>query len=104
MKAAKPCHGPPGHDQGLHVTVCGAALRSGENRPAAGVRSAGPEKFTNVTNGVTPRRWVALANPESALLDEHVGPDWISNMSLRKLEERQNDQGFLELWGNASFR
>ena len=40
-----------------------------------------PEKFTNVTNGVTPRRWVALANPEmSALLDEHVGPDWISNM------------------------
>ena len=62
-----------------------------------------PEKFTNVTNGVTPRRWVALANPEmSALLDEHVGPDWISNMeSLRKLEERQNDQGFLELWGNT---
>ena len=62
-----------------------------------------PEKFTNVTNGVTPRRWVALANPEmSALLDQHVGPDWISKMeSLRKLEERQNDQGFLELWGNT---
>ena len=62
-----------------------------------------PEKFTNVTNGVTPRRWVALANPEmSALLDEHVGSDWISNMeSLRKLEERQNDQGFLELWGST---
>ena len=62
-----------------------------------------PEKFTNVTNGVTPRRWVALANPEmSALLHQHVGPDWISNMeSLRKLEERQNDQGFLELWGNT---
>ena len=62
-----------------------------------------PEKFTNVTNGVTPRRWVALANPElSQLLDEHVGPDWISNMeNLRKLEEHQNDQGFLELWGST---
>ena len=45
-----------------------------------------PEKFTNVTNGVTPRRWVALANPEmSALLDEHVGPDWISTVSYTHL-------------------
>jgi starch phosphorylase len=62
-----------------------------------------PEKFTNVTNGVTPRRWVALANPElSTLLNEHIGEDWISNMeNLRKLEERQNDQGFLEHWGNT---
>ena len=62
-----------------------------------------PEKFTNVTNGVTPRRWVALANPElSSLLDEHVGADWISNMeNLRKLEERQNDSSFLEQWGST---
>jgi starch phosphorylase len=62
-----------------------------------------PEKFTNVTNGVTPRRWVALANPElSTLLNEHIGEDWISNMeNLRKLEERQNDHGFLEHWGET---
>ena len=40
-----------------------------------------PEKFTNVTNGVTPRRWVALANPSlSNLLEKEVGPDWITNM------------------------
>jgi starch phosphorylase len=59
-----------------------------------------PEKFTNVTNGVTPRRWVALSNPQlSTLLDEHVGPDWITNMEiLRKLEERQSDSSFLEHW------
>ena len=31
-----------------------------------------PEKFTNVTNGVTPRRWVALSNLLATLLDEHV--------------------------------
>ncbi|HGY5558096.1 MAG: glycogen/starch/alpha-glucan phosphorylase [Prochlorococcus sp.] len=60
-----------------------------------------PEKFTNVTNGVTPRRWVALANPElSHLLDENVGPEWITNMELlTKLEERQHDANFLEQWG-----
>jgi len=59
-----------------------------------------PEKFTNVTNGVTPRRWVALSNPGlSTLLDEHVGPDWVTNMEiLRKLEDRQNDTGFLNHW------
>ena len=40
-----------------------------------------PEKFTNVTNGVTPRRWVALANPElSDLLDKEIGPDWVTNL------------------------
>ena len=42
-----------------------------------------PEKFTNITNGVTPRRWVALANPElSKLLDKEIGPNWITNMDL----------------------
>ena len=62
-----------------------------------------PDKFTNVTNGVTPRRWVALSNPElSALLDEHVGQDWITDMDrLRCLEERQHDRGFLEQWGDT---
>ena len=62
-----------------------------------------PEKFTNVTNGVTPRRWVALANPEmSALFDQMVGPDWISNMeSLRKLEAHQHDSTFLYQWGET---
>ena len=36
-----------------------------------------PEKFTNVTNGVTPRRWLALVNPPlAALMAEHLGPAW----------------------------
>jgi len=60
-----------------------------------------PEKFTNVTNGVTPRRWVALANPRlSALLDEAVGPGWVSDLSqLRSLERFADDYAFLERWG-----
>lgn len=46
-----------------------------------------PDKFTNVTNGVTPRRWIAAAFPElSALLTEFSGNenDWLSNMDHLK--------------------
>ncbi|CAK6688626.1 glycogen/starch/alpha-glucan phosphorylase [Synechococcus sp. BA-124 BA4] len=62
-----------------------------------------PEKFTNVTNGVTPRRWIALANPLlRELLDEVIGQDWVRNLDeLRKLEAFQNDAGFLERWGQT---
>ena len=58
-----------------------------------------PEKFTNVTNGVTPRRWVALSNPSlSNLLEEEVGPDWITNMELlKKLEEKKMIQFFTKV-------
>jgi len=57
-----------------------------------------PDKFTNVTNGVTPRRWVALSNPSlSNLLEEEVGPNWITNMELlKKLEEKKDDNNFLQ--------
>ncbi len=60
-----------------------------------------PEKFTNVTNGVTPRRWVALANPQlSALLDASIGDGWVRNLDeLRQLERYADDGGFLENWG-----
>jgi len=57
-----------------------------------------PHKFTNVTNGVTPRRWVASCNPAlSEVLDEYAGEDWITNMeSLTKLENNISDKGLLE--------
>ena len=57
-----------------------------------------PHKFTNVTNGVTPRRWIASSNiPLSEVLDEYIGTDWITNMdSLKKLEEKQYDSELLE--------
>jgi starch phosphorylase len=62
-----------------------------------------PHKFTNVTNGVTPRRWIASCNPSlTQVLDEYVGPDWITNMeSLRKLEDLEYDSGLLEKLGEA---
>jgi starch phosphorylase len=59
-----------------------------------------PEKFINVTNGVTPRRWVALANPKlAALLTEAVGEGWVTDLDqLRALEPLAEDGGFLERW------
>ena len=40
-----------------------------------------PERFTNITNGVTPRRWLLLANPALAeVITDAVGPDWITDL------------------------
>jgi starch phosphorylase len=45
-----------------------------------------PGKLTNVTNGITPRRWLKACNPKlSALIDEKVGNDW--PLHLHKLQE-----------------
>ena len=41
-----------------------------------------PEKFNNKTNGVTPRRWIAHANPiMSALISREIGSEWIADLS-----------------------
>src|SRR5262249_46240335 len=40
-----------------------------------------PERFSNKTNGVTPRRWLLVANPElAALVTEAIGSDWITDL------------------------
>ena len=59
-----------------------------------------PEKFCNKTNGVTPRRFLALANPPLArLLDEAVGDDWLRNLQLlRALEPQACDVAFRQRW------
>jgi starch phosphorylase len=59
-----------------------------------------PERFSNKTNGVTPRRFLALANPGlRGLLDDVVGDGWLVDMSLlRRLEPLVDDPAFHRRW------
>ncbi len=56
-----------------------------------------PEKFHNVTNGITPRRWLLKANPAlSNLISEAIGENWITHLDeLKKLEKFASDANFL---------
>ncbi len=59
-----------------------------------------PEKFCNVTNGVTPRRFVAMSNPGLAnLVTERIGDGWLRDLTeLRKLEKFADDGEFQREW------
>jgi glycogen phosphorylase len=59
-----------------------------------------PERFHNVTNGVTPRRFVVLSNPALAkLLNEVLGEGWITDLgALEELQTRCGDAAFEERW------
>lgn len=61
-----------------------------------------PEKFKNVTNGVTPRRWMVLNNPRLAqLITSKIGEGWITHLDqLRQLEAYVDDPGFRHEWSN----
>jgi starch phosphorylase len=59
-----------------------------------------PEKFCNVTNGVTPRRFVAVSNPRLAqFITSRIGEGWLTDLNeLRKLEPLAADAGFQRQW------
>jgi starch phosphorylase len=59
-----------------------------------------PEKFCNVTNGVTPRRFVAVSNPPLArLITSRIGEGWLRDLDqLRKLEPLAEDTDFQRQW------
>jgi starch phosphorylase len=59
-----------------------------------------PERFSNKTNGVTPRRFLALANPGlRELLNRTVGDQWpVEPGTLRRLESRVDDAAFQREW------
>ncbi|MBI1283547.1 MAG: glycogen/starch/alpha-glucan family phosphorylase [Thiobacillus sp.] len=59
-----------------------------------------PGKFSNKTNGVTPRRFIALANPPLArLIADTIDGDWLRNLdSLRRLEPWADDASFRARW------
>jgi starch phosphorylase len=55
-----------------------------------------PDRFSNKTNGVTPRRWMLVANPElSQVITEAIGEHWVTDLSeLRKLKPLAGDKAF----------
>src|SRR5262249_53274160 len=55
-----------------------------------------PERFNNKTNGVTPRRWLLLANPSLAqVITDAIGDEWITDLTqLSKLKPLANDKTF----------
>jgi glycogen phosphorylase len=59
-----------------------------------------PQKFSNKTNGVTPRRWMVLCNPKlSDLITEHIGEGWIKDLAqLKRLEPLTEDADFRARW------
>jgi starch phosphorylase len=62
-----------------------------------------PEKFTNKTNGITPRRWLKQANPGlAALIDERIGSGWERDLErLRELEVLADDKQFQKEFGEV---
>jgi glycogen phosphorylase len=78
----------------LHTTLLEQTVLSDFYRIA-------PEKFLNVTNGVTPRRWMVLSNPKlSALISAHIGDRWIADLEheLVRLEPMAADGAFHAQW------
>jgi starch phosphorylase len=59
-----------------------------------------PTRISNKTNGVTPRRWLALTNPQlTQLITESIGDGWVRDLSqLSQLERFADDQGFQRSW------
>ncbi|MGA9588320.1 MAG: glycogen/starch/alpha-glucan phosphorylase [Salegentibacter sp.] len=59
-----------------------------------------PEKFTNVTNGVAHRRFLAVSNPGlSSLISEKIGKEWITDLTrLHDLEKLADDDQFQQRW------
>jgi starch phosphorylase len=59
-----------------------------------------PEKFCNITNGVTPRRFLALSNPGlTKLITSRIGDNWLRDLNqLRKLEPFADDPEFQQQW------
>lgn len=55
-----------------------------------------PDRFTNMTNGITPRRWLLQCNPRlSALITDTIGPGWVTDLQqLKKLESKADDAEF----------
>src|SRR5690606_26820249 len=64
-----------------------------------------PSKFKNITNGITPRRWLKTSNPLLAgLISDRIGNGWVTDlMQLKKLEKYARNKEFQENWRIAKW-
>jgi starch phosphorylase len=85
---------------GSHSTNGVAALHSKllKQRVVPDFASMFPERFNNKTNGVTPRRWLLLANPSlAAVITDAIGDGWITDLAqLEKLKPLAADTAFCD--------
>ena len=83
---------------GSHSTNGVAAIHSGLlcTMTVKDLAEMFPERFNNKTNGVTPRRWLLLANPAlSHAITEAIGDGWVTDLGqLTKLKELADDKSF----------
>ncbi|SEF79118.1 starch phosphorylase [Bryocella elongata] len=95
--------------QMAHLAVVGSKAVNGvaelhtqllEETTLSDYYEAFPERFSNKTNGVTPRRWLMLSNPElTGLINEAIGTDWHKDLyGLKLLEPYARDTEFLNRW------
>ena len=65
-----------------------------------------PGRFCNMTNGITPRRWLANANRDlSALIDSRIGPEWRIDLDrLAGLRDHVDDPAFIRSFAEAKMR
>ena len=92
---------------GSHSTNGVAAIHSNLLRTTT-VKDFGeifPERFNNKTNGVTPRRWLLLANPMlSDVITGAIGNDWVTDLAqLEKLKPLAGDTGFRDAVARAKY-
>ncbi len=90
---------------GSHSTNGVAALHSELLRrtTAKDLAEMFPERFNNKTNGVTPRRWLLLANPALAdLITDAIGESWVTDLEeLSRLRLLADDEGFRDFFRSA---
>ena len=76
------------------------------NLPWADWNSMYPGKIRNVTNGVTPRRWIAVSNPRlTSLITDAIGEQWLTDLDeLTRLEKLADDASFQDAWNKGQGR
>ena len=92
---------------GSHMVNGVAALHSNllKSRTLKDFHTLYPEKFLNVTNGVTPRRWLLKANPKLAeLITSRIGDSWITNLKeISKLKDFSTEPDFVNKFQAIKF-